>query len=110
MTDTPWFGSVPPPVEKLARRLAAHHGIPVDDLCIPNEPYVLSTPSGPCCPVPAQAIRPLWTFYIHIAQYALEAKNEQAVEDVLVMPEGFVDTQTPDEKWRTETGLEGERE
>ena len=110
MADTPWFGSVPPAVEKLARKLAAHHGIPVDEHCLPFPTQILNTPGGVASYIPAQALRPLWTFYIHIAQFALEAKEEQDVEDVLEIPEGYVDGPTPDAKWRQDTGLEGEKE
>lgn len=100
-----WWDGVEPEVEKLARKIAERHGHSPDTMCLPYQPSMFVTSSGGACMINSPDTRPLWTFEVAVARHALAAKDEQAVEDVVALPEQdntFVDT------WRTETGLDAQ--
>ena len=104
----PWWTSVEPEVERLAKRIAARHGHPVDTLALPYMPLLFTTGGGDACIITEGDMRPLWTFEVNVARHALEQRDTASVEAVMQMTdmETFSEA-SPDEAWRKETGLDG---
>lgn len=109
MTDQPWWASVDPEVERLAKRIATRHGYPVDTMALPYMPLVIQTGGGEAaCVISQNDMRPLWTFEINVARQALEMRDDQDVTDILQMGETPEPKVSPDKQWRLERGLDDE--
>jgi len=109
-TATAWWQDLPPEVEALARKIAARYGADVDRLAMPYIPALVESSGGTAALIDLTSARPLWTFEVHLARYALQMRDEMAVEQALppAIPVGiFTDPTDPTEKWRQERGLDG---
>ncbi len=106
MSEQPWWAGVDPEVERLARRIAERHGVPVDTPALPYPPVMFQTGTGEACVISQNDMRPLWTYYTNMARHALEMRDDQAITDVVGPEGGTYKDETPDDKWRADRGLE----
>lgn len=107
---TPWWETTDAQTQTLAKRICARHGNAAEDMALPYPPLVYNTATGPAHAVRVDDLRPLWTFYIHLARAALECRDDQAIDEAVSTLQGtFVDTGTvtPDANWKQEIGLDG---
>lgn len=104
-----WWDTTEPAVKALARKIALRHGVDVDQLALPYENPRIDTATGTAFLAQAHSLRPVWTFYVTTARFALETRDDMRVDAAL--PGIFTDQDmpdTPDQTWRREAGLDGE--